>query len=49
LGLKLNKQQLDVMYDRFTEAADRKKGLRNDEIAALAKDVVERSESAVAK
>jgi hypothetical protein len=49
LGVKLNKQQLDVMYDRFTEAADRKKGLRNDEIAALAKDVVERSESAVAK
>jgi hypothetical protein len=37
------------MYDRFTEAADRKKDLRNDEIAALAKDVVEQSKSAVAK
>jgi hypothetical protein len=32
---------------RFTEATDRKKGLRNDEIAALAKDVVEQSKSAV--
>ena len=49
LGVKLSKEQLDVMYDRFTEAADRKKGLRNDEIAALAKDVVEDSKSAVAK
>lgn len=49
LGVTLNKEQLDVMYDRFTEAADRKKGLRNDEIAALAKEVVEQSKSAVAK
>ena len=49
LGVKLDKAQLDVMYDRFTEAADRKKGLRNDEIAALAKEVVELSKSAVAK
>ena len=49
LGVKLDKVQLDVMYDRFTEAADRKKGLRNDEIAALAKEVVEQSKSAVAK
>ncbi len=49
LGVSLNKEQLDVMYDRFTEAADRKKGLRNDEIASLAKEVVEQSKSAVAK
>ena len=49
LGVSLNKEQLDVMYDRFTEAADHKKGLRNDEIEALAKEVVEQSKSAVAK
>ncbi|MEO5925824.1 MAG: 2-isopropylmalate synthase [Bryobacteraceae bacterium] len=49
LGVKLDKAQLDVMYDRFTEAADRKKGLRNDEIQALAKEVVELSKAAVAK
>jgi hypothetical protein len=29
------------MYKRFTEAADRKKGLRNDEIADIARGVVE--------
>jgi len=29
------------MYNRFTELADRKKGLRNDEILALAREVVE--------
>ena len=28
LGVMLTKEQLDVMYDRFTEAADHKKGLR---------------------
>ena len=49
LGVSLNKEQLDVMYDRFTEAADHKKGLRNDEIEALAKEVVEQSKGAVAK
>jgi 2-isopropylmalate synthase len=49
LGVKLTKEQLDTMYDRFTEAADRKKGLRNDEITALAKEVVEQSRGAVAK
>ncbi len=49
LGVKLNKAQIDEMYDRFTEAAGRKKGLRNDEIAALAKEVVEQSKAAVAK
>jgi 2-isopropylmalate synthase len=49
MGVPLTKEQLDVMYERFTHAADRKKGLRNDEIAALAKSVVEASKSAVAK
>ena len=41
LGVPLTKVQLDLMYTRFTEAADRKKGLRNDEIAELARNVVE--------
>ena len=31
-GLPLTKEQLDAMYQRFTALADRKKGLRNDEI-----------------
>jgi len=45
----LDKAQLDIMYDRFTEAADRNKGLRNDEIQALAREVVEQSKAALAK
>jgi hypothetical protein len=49
VGVSLNKEQRDVMYDRFTEAPDRKKGRRNDEIQALAKEVVEQSKSPVAK
>ncbi len=49
LGVKLTKEQLDTMYQRFTEAADTKKGLRNDEIAVLAKEVVEQSKAALAK
>ncbi|MEP6961849.1 MAG: 2-isopropylmalate synthase [Acidobacteriota bacterium] len=48
LGVNLSKEQLDVMYHRFTALADRKKGLRNDEIAALAKEVVQQSKAAIA-
>ncbi len=40
LGFPLTREQLDVLYHRFTALADRKKGLRNDEIAALAKEVI---------
>src|SRR3984885_11791490 len=40
LGCALNREQLDVMYQRFTALADRKKGLRNDEIAELARGVL---------
>jgi 2-isopropylmalate synthase len=40
LGVPLTREQLDVMYHRFTAMADRKKGLRNDEISALAREVV---------
>jgi 2-isopropylmalate synthase len=39
LGFTLNKEQLDLLYHRFTELADRKKGVRNDEILQLVHDV----------
>ena len=39
LGFSLDKTQLDDFYTRFTEMADRKKGLRNEEIAALLREV----------
>ena len=49
LGTALTKDQLDKMYHRFTALADRKKGLSNLEIAALAREVVEETKaSAVA-
>ncbi len=47
LGIPLNKEQLDQVYDRFTALADRKKGLRNDEIAAIARGVLEDAKAAV--
>ena len=40
LGVPMSKDQLDTMYLRFTAMADRKKGLTNGEIAALAREVV---------
>jgi 2-isopropylmalate synthase len=46
LGVPLNKEQLDTMYHRFTALADRKKGLRNDEIAGLAREIVEEMQKA---
>ena len=39
LGFKLTKEELDAVYQRFTAAADRKKGLMNEEIAAIAVEV----------
>jgi 2-isopropylmalate synthase len=45
LGVALTREQLDTMYQRFTALADRKKGVRNDEIAALAREVVEESKA----
>ncbi len=39
LGVSLNKQDLDAVYQRFTHLADNKKGLRNDEILALVREV----------
>jgi 2-isopropylmalate synthase len=39
LGVPLTREQLDTMYLRFTALADGKKGLRNEEIEALAREV----------
>jgi 2-isopropylmalate synthase len=48
LGIPLTREQLDVVYQRFTAIADRKKGLRNDEIAGVAREVVEEMKAATA-
>jgi 2-isopropylmalate synthase len=40
LGFELNKAELDTLYHRFTTLADRKKGLRNEEIIALIHQVL---------
>src|SRR6185436_12600315 len=39
LGFNLSKEELDIVYHKFTALADTKKGLRNDEIAALAREI----------
>lgn len=49
LGFAMTKEQLDVMYHRFTALADRKKGLRNDEIEKLAREVSEGAAVAAAE
>ena len=46
LGFDLSKEDLDYVYQRFTALADRKKGLRNDEILAL---IQERQAAAAAQ
>ena len=40
LGFQLNKEDLDVLYQRFTSIADRKKGVGNEEIIALIHQIV---------
>jgi 2-isopropylmalate synthase len=40
LGFELNKPELDDLYHRFTAIADRKKGLRNEEIIELIHQVL---------
>src|ERR1700736_3618634 len=40
LGFQLSKDELDVLYHRFTTLADRKKGVRNEEIVALVHEVM---------
>jgi 2-isopropylmalate synthase len=39
LGFKLTREQLDELYQRFTHIADNKKGLRNEEILVLLKEI----------
>jgi 2-isopropylmalate synthase len=46
LGVPLDRDQLDRLYQRFTALADNKKGLRNDEIAAMAREIVAQSSAA---
>ena len=46
LGFALSKDQLDTVYHRFTALADRKKGIRNDEIEALAREAAEEASAA---
>jgi 2-isopropylmalate synthase len=48
LGFQLTREQLDDVYREFTAAADNKKGLRNEEIAALIRETVERQKRAEA-
>ncbi len=40
LGFQLSREQLEQLYNRFTHIADNKKGLRNDEIVVLVKEVI---------
>ena len=47
LGIPLNKEQLDAVYHTFTALADRKKGLRNDEILALARETLDNANKPV--
>src|ERR1700683_2503864 len=48
LGFAMTREQLDVMYHRFTALADRKKGVRNDEIVKLAREVVQEKQPSAA-
>ncbi len=48
LGFELNKEELDSLYHRFTAIADRKKGLRNEEIMSLIHEVVGETSKAAA-
>ncbi|MCS7025140.1 MAG: 2-isopropylmalate synthase [Bryobacteraceae bacterium] len=40
LGFQLTKEELDKVYEKFIAAADRKKGLRNEEIADIVRGVL---------
>jgi len=41
LGFELSKEELDAVYLRFTTAADRKKGLMDEEIAVIVREVTQ--------
>ena len=47
LGYELTKDQLDGLYQRFTALADRKKGVRNEEIVEMIRQVKETAADAV--
>ena len=40
LGFQLTREQLEHLYTRFTHIADNKKGLRNEEIATLVREII---------
>jgi 2-isopropylmalate synthase len=42
LGFTLTREELDELYNRFTQLADNKKGVRNDEIATLVQELTAR-------
>jgi 2-isopropylmalate synthase len=46
LGFALNKEELDEVYHRFTTLADRKKGVRNEEIISLVQHVAGQAQAA---
>jgi 2-isopropylmalate synthase len=46
LGFPLDKEELDHIYDQFIALADRKKGVRNEEIVVLLKQALARFASA---
>jgi 2-isopropylmalate synthase len=48
LGFHLTGEELNEVYHQFTMIADNKKGLRNDEIAALVEQVIGRGASSSA-
>jgi 2-isopropylmalate synthase len=48
LGIPLRREELDVVYQRFTALADRKKGIRNEEIAQMAREVMQETKSSSA-
>jgi 2-isopropylmalate synthase len=45
LGLTLTHDELDVVYQRFTALADRKKGVRNDEIVILVHECLRQAQA----
>jgi 2-isopropylmalate synthase len=49
LGFTLTKEEVDVVYERFTTLADTKKGVRNDEILVIIQDTITLSRAAIAQ
>ena len=46
LGFQLSQEELEEVYHRFTALADNKKGVRNDEILALVREVLRSAQTA---